>query len=481
MLLACTAAYVAFMVVFGRSVGIDEVFFKAPGREWAMSGRFAAPELTGVEFLASVDPPIETIWFVHPPAYPFLFGLLVKVAGFGPRICIAYDALIHAWLVLLTFSLARRFAADLPDWLSFLVAIAVLPLNVVGRPDELATCFGVASTIALVSPALRRGQVLISGVLTGLSAATSVAAAVLVGAVGGAFLLTSGRGIRSSLGLVLLWGLTALAIFGLAVAPILIAYPNAYEQYHAHAAVHVGRGDWLTSFFANWEYEQFHRTMTIACLSLALIALVTRSATLTWARWLQLWLGPMAALVFLVVFLPDKVYYTWFIGPWMMVAAVVSWRSVWANLHPLVLRAVVLWIAGLYAIAASSFVKNTFLMAALPEAQRLAPNAHLVQGLIPAGTTVLTDHYWWVLANDHPVYDRYFSRVPLDRIDYIVVIGDGSGDPNIVSDVPGHRWEEILDRFEVVHNNINTEPRMVLGKPLPNTAVGFGTMVLRRR
>jgi hypothetical protein len=480
-LLTCIATYVAFLAVFGRYVGIDEVFFKAPGREWAASGRFAAPELTGVPFLVDVDPPIETIWLVHPPAYPFLFGLFTKAVGFGPRPCVLYDALIHGWLSFLTFVLARRFKEHLPDWICFCVALAVLPLSVVGRPDDLATCFGMVGVLALLDPLPSRRRVLLSGVMIGLGGATSVAAAVLVGVVGGTLLLTGRRQMVPALGLGALWALTALAVFGLAITPILLVYPNAYRQYLAHAAVHVGRGDWLTSFFANWEYEQFHRTMAIACLSLAVLGLAAKSRTLTWAHWVRLWFGPVAALLFLVAFLPDKVYYTWFIGPWMMVAGVVSWRSVWANLHPQVLRGMVLWIAGLYAIAATPFLKNTFQMVTLPESQRLAPNASLVRDLIPPGSGVLTDQYWWMLANDRRVYDRYFSRVPLDQIDYIVLIGNGSGDPTVVTDVPGHPWEEISDRFEAIHNNINTEPVTLFGKPFPNTAVGFGTMVLKRR
>jgi hypothetical protein len=240
-------------------------------------------------------------------------------------------------------------------------------------------------------------------------------------------------------------------------------------------------GDWLASFFTHWEYEQFHRTLALACLSLAVLGLVVKSPTLTWTRWIRLWLGPLAALVFLVVFLPDKVYYIWFIGPWMMAAAVVVWRSVRANVHPLIVRGLALWIVALYTVSAVPFAKNVFLILTLPESQRLSYNAPLVRDLIPPKSRVLTDHYWWVLADRCRVYDRYFSRVPLDQIDYIVLIGNGSGDPTVVSEVPEHSWEEIFERFKEIHNNISTEPVDLFGRPIPNTAFGFGTMVLRRR
>ena len=38
----CLASYLAFAAIFGRFMQMDEVFFKAAGREWAASGHFAA-------------------------------------------------------------------------------------------------------------------------------------------------------------------------------------------------------------------------------------------------------------------------------------------------------------------------------------------------------------------------------------------------------------------------------------------------------
>jgi hypothetical protein len=144
--LGTTTCYVALFAMVGRFPTIDEVFFKAPGREWAAGGRFAAPELTGIDFLQGIKPAIEEVWFVHPPGYPFLFGVFTLLIGFGPTACVVFDALIHGALALMTWLLARRLGEGLPDWLCFLIAVAVLPLGVGthGRPDELAMCLGIA-------------------------------------------------------------------------------------------------------------------------------------------------------------------------------------------------------------------------------------------------------------------------------------------------------------------------------------------------
>jgi hypothetical protein len=40
-------------IAIGRFTTTDEIAFKAAGREWARSGHFAAPELTGFATVAS--------------------------------------------------------------------------------------------------------------------------------------------------------------------------------------------------------------------------------------------------------------------------------------------------------------------------------------------------------------------------------------------------------------------------------------------
>src|SRR5271157_372421 len=101
--------YLFVLIRLGRLPQLDgdEISFKSPGREWAASGRFASPELRGWRGL---DPPLERIWLIYPPVYPFLFGVFVKVFGFGWRQCEMFDGLIRVALAALTYAVAYRLA-----------------------------------------------------------------------------------------------------------------------------------------------------------------------------------------------------------------------------------------------------------------------------------------------------------------------------------------------------------------------------------
>jgi len=472
--------YVAFSVCIGRFLGMDEVFFKSAGREWAQSGRFASPELTGLKFLQDVDPPIEDVWFVHPPAYPFLFGVFIKWVGFGPWQCVLFDALIHAFLALLTFLTARKLSRDLPDGWCLGIALAVLPIGYFCRPDELALCLGMLAVLMVLHESLHWPHVVLSGILIGLSAAASAGAAVVTGLIALTLLAFGCRSVGRSVHFSYVWGLSALISLGLALAPILVSHPGAYRQYFAHAADHVGRGNFLVSFFTNWETEQFHRSISLACLSLAFVSLFCAGSILPWKRWVRLWLAPLIGIGVLAVFLPDKVYYLWFLGPWMMAAGAATGRTIRLNLPPLVLKATTVWVIAFYAIAIAPFLKNVFIMVSLPESQSLETNARIIREIIPGGSTVLTDDYWWVLAPDCRVYDRYFSRPAPETLDYIILMGNGSGDSHVVGAIPEDLAGYVAEHFRPIHNNINTEPLCLLGKAIPNTAYGFGTMVLQR-
>ncbi len=201
---------------------------------------------------------------------------------------------------------------------------------------------------------------------------------------------------------------------------------------------------------------------------------------MTWARWRRLWLGPLLGLVFLAVFLPDKIYYTWFLGPWMIVAAVVTWRGAVSRLHPVAVRGVALGVLAFSAIAVGPFAKNLLMMGTLPPSQTLDVNARLIRELIPPGSTVLTDDYWWVLADDCRVYDLYFARPDPEAVDFIILTGNGSGDPEVVREVPASLAEYARCHFRPVRNNINTHNLSFFGKMLPHTAFGFGALVLER-
>src|SRR5258708_20764181 len=77
-LLALSALYCLAELVPGRFAVTDEVFFKAAGRNWAATGRFAAPEMKGY-FSNVLVPPATEVFFAYPPLYTFLFGVYTMI------------------------------------------------------------------------------------------------------------------------------------------------------------------------------------------------------------------------------------------------------------------------------------------------------------------------------------------------------------------------------------------------------------------
>jgi hypothetical protein len=144
-LLLLLATFFVLEFVYPRFPDTDEIFFKSPGRNMSQGGPFAAPELEG--FL-HFNPPIERIYFPHPPLYSWLFGEWTRATGFGWAACVGYDALISAALALAVFGVADVVAGTLlgSTWLgtalAFLSALLTLLFRQVARPDELGMLLG---------------------------------------------------------------------------------------------------------------------------------------------------------------------------------------------------------------------------------------------------------------------------------------------------------------------------------------------------
>jgi len=481
-LIAAIAAYVSLWAALGRFVSVDEVFFKSAGRNWAQTGRFAAPELTGFlgNVIADNTPGVEEVWLAQPPGYSFAFGLFVRAFGFGARHCVVFDALIHAMLVFLTYVLARVTAPELTPGTACTIAISLLPIGVFGRPDELAMCFGMGALILWAHPAPNHVRSTGAGLMLGLCAATSVGAAAMIGILGLTQILYSCLTLARKLVNALLATVIGLAVLTLTILPIEISHPNAYRQYLAHAVGHLGHGSFWNALLGHWQYERFHRSLLFGTAVIALLAIARRHSWATWKTWCRRWLGPALALSLLALFFPDKLYYVWFIGPWMVIAAVASARDLWSGLSGLGPRAVVALALCCYGVAIAPLCREILTMAMLPASQRLSVSAERLDRLIPAGSSVMTSDYWWVLADRCRVYDPYFSRLPLEQIEYIVLRGDGSGSPQAVRDLPEYARAEIEGCYRAVDNNINTSPIRVFGATIPNSAQGFGALVLKR-
>ena len=171
LLLSLLAGYLAVMMVQGRFAVTDEMFFKAAGAQWAETGRFAAPEFSG--FLGAT-PPVETIYAVYPPVYPFLFGIWVRLMGFSWQACVFYDAIIHVCLTLVVLLYAMQLDGRFKGFPGVLLVATILPLGTAGRPDELAMTFGTLGTCFLAVRGRGALGTILCGVAVGLAAGTSL-------------------------------------------------------------------------------------------------------------------------------------------------------------------------------------------------------------------------------------------------------------------------------------------------------------------
>src|SRR5205085_3336878 len=115
------------------------------------------------------------------------------------------------------------------------IAIALLPIGVSGRPDELAMCFGMLALILWGHAAPGHVRNIGAGLMLGLCAATSVGAAAMIGILGLVEVLYSRLTFVQRLISALLGTAIGFAMLALTVLPIEIAHPNAYRQYLAHA------------------------------------------------------------------------------------------------------------------------------------------------------------------------------------------------------------------------------------------------------
>src|SRR5204863_7194056 len=99
------------------------------------------------------------------------------------------------------------------------IAIALLPVGVFGRPDELAMCFGMVALILWGGPGPGYLQTAGAGVMLGLCAATSVGAAAMIGILGLTELLYCRLTVARELCSGLLGTAIGLAVLALTILP----------------------------------------------------------------------------------------------------------------------------------------------------------------------------------------------------------------------------------------------------------------------
>jgi hypothetical protein len=524
------AAFLALTAWRGRLLHVDDIFYKAAGYHWSAQGEFAAPELVG---RLAWDPPIETVFACYPPLYPFVFGVYTNVVGFGWRQVAMFDALLHAALCLATallvplmFRLAEKIvgahkrpdddhiadeAGSFPAWLPHVLACAagliVLPLGTIGRPDELAMLLAIAG-LALAAAGerpnpLRRVAV---GALWGLCAATSIGTAVIMAPMILLLLTPSSRRLRPAqmLGdIAVLVGVAGL-VFAACWIPLVRIHPLALRQFIEHSRANTN--DDLT-FVQAWA-EAFHSgtqlmlTMTGSAITAVLLGVLSRRIGLL-RLWACLLGGAIVGLLMTLFAAKGKPTYVWFVGPWMISAALVlgawCWRRVaiqaselrdifrapllpWAAAASLVLAPMLL-AAG---VAGAVRVTQWLAVAALPPGQTPADAQIVLDHYIPDGAVVLADDLWPQLAGRCQVYDATFSlyepeRV-LDRVEYVALTANHSDKPGQRRRLRREDLEQYLnDHFEVVCDQAGRNSRTILGGAVDANTNGFGPVLLRRR
>lgn len=472
---------VSVQVVRGRFAHYDESIYKAAGRELAQSGHFAAPEI--VNYLDyDVHPDTDEVFFHYVPGYPFLFGLTCKVFGFGPRVNIVYDLVIHLTLVVLGGFLAHRLVPQAPVELPILVSLALYPLGTLGRPDELAMVLGLLGLLPLLGSNLRARHAVLSGLGLGLCMSTSTGAGIVFGFL--ALPLVALRvelSWRTRLARLLVMGILSLVVLASVLVPILSRHPGAYRQFLWIASMTAaGQQGFARNLYFSFSvsFENVIPTLAGLLVSLMLLAVAVRNRQVR--SWMIRWLGAWLAYAWLLAQFPGKGTYVWFLGPWALAAGAAGCWEIASRYRGLAVSVALPLLAGVL-IGSIPHAIQTIQVATLPQNQRLDFVQARLRELIPDGASVfLTTKHWWFLADRCRVVDLTWSRLedPL-AMEYVVLSGNGSGkigEPVWVHESLRPVWAQ---HYEVIYDGLSRTPTNLLFRK-SNSAYGFGPLVLKR-
>jgi hypothetical protein len=472
-LIALQVVYLAAELLLGRFIGGDEIAYKAAGREWARSGNFIAPELRG--FAAWRDPahPYDLGRGFGPPLYTFSFGLFVKMVGFTPTTNVAFDALMHILLGWATWTLARALGPQLPYEAAMIAAAATLPLTTGGRPDEMGALLAMfGSALLLRSVSARRAAA--AGALFGLSAGTSLVAAVILTVWPLRAFVEQRR--RGAIAAAAVFAICAAIVFFLAMLPMIAIMPNGIAQLAHHAGDSV-RTTYSYAIANSLRYGRAFYFAAGAALVVAAAHFVQALRRRSWSEWAALWLPPLAALGALLVFLPVKYYYVWIVDPSLFAAAACALAMLpWRLGARIAVAAIALlfWCAAASRFAIMSLVRATF-----PPGQTMSENVALIHRTIPPGSGVMTYDFWPALAGSS--YRTYSTEANprWEDVDYIVLTGNGSGAPGQPQTLRPEQLGYVQQHYAPLYDNLNRKPFRI-GPIRTNSAWGYGPLILKR-
>ena len=465
----------------------DEVFFKSAGRNLAAGHGFAAPEL---ENYARLDPPIQRVYFAHPPIYSWLFGEVVRLAGFGWKVCVGYDAVITALLSLCVWGLASRLLDTLGKTgnrnylVALLPALATLLFRQAARPDELAMLFSYASIWLLLARPGLISTALLSGILSGLTLCTSTGVALgFLPFVAACWLFQVDR--KS-------WPLSlassaagAMAAGAICLVPLYLIEPHFLRQFLQHAHVQIlETSAWqriCDALELAWQVAPWRVFGMIATLPLYCFGFLVNWRTRPRAETLALYVAPIFGFVLLFCLRPVYTYW-WFFQPWFMIVALVAAVQHWESRSRWRIVSVA-WLVCLFSIATIWPAKGYAVRLLLAPEQRIGQAEERLRKIIPPEATVMTSDAWWMLAGDHTLFSATFADIDdVNRIDFFVASSNGTGTPGKWVEPANLRYKQWLqDEFEVVRNDLPTRPISLFGQRISRSGYGFGAIVMRRR
>jgi hypothetical protein len=475
-----SAAYCVLTLVPGRFAVTDEVFFKAAGRNWAQTGRFAAPELVG---RLSEGPSLADVYFAQPPLYTFLFGVYVKLAGFSARSCIAYDLLIHMLLIWTAMAFARIVYGLAWGWAALCGAL-LLTLGTAGRPDELGIVFALWAAPAFRSRLSEQVRIPVGGVALGLCLCTSLGAFLFLSPVLVWELLETQRDFRRRISVFAVAALLCAITAAVCVSPILIAHPTAYRQMIEHAGEQsavlsavTGEarnstlgliGYWATMIRYGSSYAMLVGGLLLFA---ALCRLLDRSDDPAYRHIFILFVSLAA----MELVMPGKYPYLWFQGCWLLIACVELAARISDSTSALPRRLLLAFGCCIWLAASLPAIRWAGIMWSIPAGQSLTNSTRRLLEEIPAGAGVMTTDYWWDLGNRDRVYDLVFSDPGASAVDYVVLSGNGSGKPGVPTDFRA----KYKTGFAPVYDDLNREPTRVLSQAISRSSYGFGAYVLK--
>lgn len=232
--LALWVTIVALIVIYEiRFPGTDVFLFKEAAVNFALKSKLVASNLVYM-------PLDKEMPFAHyPPVYPTVFGLWMKVFGIGLKQSLLFECIVRGLRSLLLAALIWPFLKNALNerkiriW-GFFTVLFFLLLSIVStdddRPDELGLVIGLSSWWVLMR-AKHLYQYILSGLLLGLTAATSPACSVAIGFGTLSYFFFRVKQLRPFVFLSLGAGLT----FAASVLPILVAHGEVVKRFSSSA------------------------------------------------------------------------------------------------------------------------------------------------------------------------------------------------------------------------------------------------------